>query len=144
MRKGCGSSLFNQVLDVAFRTSNAVPEIILVSPPPILRDLRAWQKVFEGGFQKSRDLASEYADVAKAQGIGILNAGEHASCSPIDGFHIDKTGARSLGMVLGELIRSCVSSNLSSNYRAKSVPPKPGRLTSNRGGRCQSTSPLWP
>ncbi|WP_306259326.1 SGNH/GDSL hydrolase family protein [Pararhizobium sp. IMCC21322] len=98
------AALVGDVREVAFRTSTEVPEIILVSPPPILRDLRTWDKVFEGGFEKSRNLASEYALVAKAQGVGFLNAGDHASCSPVDGFHIDNTGARSLGLAIGDLI----------------------------------------
>jgi len=99
------AALVGDIREVAFRTSAEVPEIILVSPPPILRDLRTWEKVFEGGFEKSKNLASEYAQVAKAQGVGFLNAGDHTSCSPIDGFHIDDTGAKSLGMAVGDLIR---------------------------------------
>lgn len=98
------AALVGDIREVAFRTSTEVPEIILVSPPPILRDLGAWDKVFEGGFEKSKNLASEYAHVAKAQGVGFLNAGDHAICSPIDGFHIDDTGAKSLGTAIGNLI----------------------------------------
>ena len=99
------AALVGDIREVAFRTSTEVPEIMLVSPPPILRDLRTRDKVFEGGFEKSKHMAREYAQVAKAQGVGFLNAGDHASRSPIDGFHIDDTGAKSLGMAIGNLIR---------------------------------------
>jgi len=99
------STLVGDIREFAFRTSAKVPEIVLVSPPVILRDLRAWEKVFEGGFEKSKELSTEYARVAKAQGIGFLNAGDHAICSSIDGFHIDNTGAKALGTAIGDLIR---------------------------------------
>lgn len=100
------AALVGDIREVAFRTSTKVPDIILVSPPPILEDLRAWDKVFDGGFEKSQHLAKEYACVAKAQGVGFLDAGDHASCSPIDGFHIDNIGAKSLGERIGSLICS--------------------------------------
>ncbi len=99
------AALVGDIRDVAFRTSTDVPDVMLVSPPPILRDLKGWSKVFEGGFEKSQNLAGEYATVAKAHDVGFLNAGDHVSCSPIDGFHIDDTGAKTLGTVIGNLIR---------------------------------------
>lgn len=97
-------ALVSDIRDVAFRTSTAVPEIMLVSPPRLLRDLRTWDKVFEGGFEKSKNLAGEYAQVAEAQGVRFLDAEDHAKSSPVDGFHIDATGARSLGAAIADLI----------------------------------------
>ena len=50
------------------------------------------------------NLASEHGRVAKMQGVGFLNAGDHAKCSPVDGFHIDGIGAKSLGAAIGDMI----------------------------------------
>lgn len=97
-------ALVGDIREVAFRTSTPVPDIILVSPPPVLPDLKAWSKVFEGAFEKSQNLAQEYAQVAKARDVRFLDAGEHATCSSVDGFHLDASGAQSLGKAIAELI----------------------------------------
>ncbi len=98
--------LVSDVREVAVRTSTPVPEIMLVSPPSLLSELGVWAKNFEGGFEKSRNLASEYAQVAKTQNVRFLDAGEHAESNPADGFHIDAAGARSLGMAIADAIQA--------------------------------------
>lgn len=99
------AALVQEIREDAFRSSAEPPEIVLVSPPPILDDLRGWDCVFEGGWEKSQELAGEVIKVAEAHGVGYLNAGDHAECSEKDGFHIDRHSAQGLANAIAEMIK---------------------------------------
>lgn len=98
--------LVDDIREVSARASIRMPEIVIISPPPVLSELGVWAKVFDGAFEKSNAMADEYASVATAKGVRFLNAGDHARCSPIDGFHLDSRGARSLGKAIAGFIVS--------------------------------------
>lgn len=83
-----------------------VPEILLVSPPPILRDLRGWEPVFAGGHEKSLALAREYEAVADAAEVHFFDAGTVVASAPDDGFHLDLDGHRILGLAIAEQVRN--------------------------------------
>lgn len=83
-----------------------VPEILLVSPPPILTDLRGWESVFDGGREKSLRLAEEYERVAAVHGVRFFDAGVVAESSDVDGFHLDVAGHLALGTALADEIRA--------------------------------------
>jgi lysophospholipase L1-like esterase len=81
-----------------------MPEVILVAPPPIRKELRGWEAVFAGGYEKSLQLAGEYRAVAEVQGCIFFDAGSVAGAGPVDGFHLDVASHRALGRALaGEL-----------------------------------------
>lgn len=83
-----------------------VPEIMIVSPPPILDDLRGWESVFEGGHAKSLRLADEYARIADMVEVHFFDAGSVVQSSPVDGFHLDVAGHRRLGEAMAEAIEA--------------------------------------
>lgn len=83
-----------------------VPEIMIVSPPPILDDLRGWESVFEGGHAKSLRLADEYARIADMVEVHFFDAGSVVQSSPVDGFHLDAAGHRRLGEAMAEAIEA--------------------------------------
>ena len=83
-----------------------VPEIMIVSPPPILDDLRGWESVFEGGHAKSLRLADEYARIADMVEVHFFDAGSVVQSSPVDGFHLDAEGHRRLGEAMAEAIEA--------------------------------------
>jgi lysophospholipase L1-like esterase len=83
-----------------------IPEIMIVSPPPILEDLRGWDSVFEGGREKSLLLAEHYARIADAMEVHFFDAGAVVASSPIDGFHLDAAGHAALGAALAEAVES--------------------------------------
>ena len=99
------AALVQDIWEDAFRSSTEVPYIILVSPPEILSDLRGWECVFEGGYEKSQQLSDHIEKVATELGVGYENGGKHAVCSEADGFHIDSEGAAGLGAALAKLLR---------------------------------------
>ena len=83
-----------------------IPEIMVVSPPPILEDLHGWESVFEGGRDKSLLLAREYARIADALEVHYFDAGSVVESSPIDGFHLDVDGHNRLGHAMAEAIEA--------------------------------------
>lgn len=81
-----------------------VPEIMIVSPPPILEDLRGWDSVFDGGRAKSLQLAGEYERVADQLEVHFFDAGKVVKSSPVDGFHLDRDGHARLAAAMAEAI----------------------------------------
>lgn len=98
------SALIGDIKQIAPGRNADVPEILLVSPPAILKDLRGWESVFEGGHQKSLKLAEEYANVADVHGVHFFDAGAVAASSDTDGFHLDVDSHKALGLALAEQV----------------------------------------
>lgn len=82
-----------------------MPELLLVSPPPILKDLRGWEPVFENAYQKSHELGGAYEQVADAMEVHYFDAGSVARSAEVDGFHLDLEGHAALGKALAEQVR---------------------------------------
>lgn len=83
-----------------------VPEIMIVSPPPMLDNIREWQSVFDGAPEKSRKLALEFEQIADSLEVHFLDAGSHVHCSDIDGFHMDTDAHKTLGETLAMEVES--------------------------------------
>ena len=83
----------------------AMPEVILVSPPPVRRDLRGWEPVFEGAYDKSRELAAAYESVADLTEVHYFDAGSVARSAEVDGFHLDQDSHAALGEAMAEQVR---------------------------------------
>ena len=81
------------------------PEIMIVSPPPMLDNLKEWQSIFAGAQAKSRQLAIEFEQIADALEVHFFDAGSVVSCSEIDGFHIDAESHSILGRALAHEIQ---------------------------------------
>lgn len=99
-------ALVQDIKDASVGPDKRDPRMLIVSPPPILEDLKGWDSVFEGGREKSFRLAEEYARVADVMGVMFLDAGLHSPSSLVDGFHLDAGGARSLGLAVLDVINS--------------------------------------
>lgn len=82
------------------------PEIMVVSPPPILEDLKGWESMFEGGLEKSRQLADEYERIADANEVHFFDAGSVVKSGERDGFHLDVDAHATLGLALALEIES--------------------------------------
>ncbi len=100
------AALVQDIREDASRSSTGVPFIVLVSPPEIRPDLRGLESVFEGGYEKSQQLADQIEAVATNLGVGYVNGGKHAVCSELDGFHIDSEGAAGIGAALAKFLRA--------------------------------------
>lgn len=100
------AALVQDIKDMKAGIALRVPEIMIVSPPPILENLKGWEPVFAGGREKSLQLAAEYERVADACEVHFFDAGSVAESSAMDGFHLDRDNHRLLGMALAEAVTS--------------------------------------
>lgn len=100
------AALVNDIKEMRAGVNLRIPEIMLVSPPPILENLKGWEPVFAGGREKSLQLAAEYERVADACEVHFFDAGSVAVSSERDGFHLDRENHRLLGLALAEAVTS--------------------------------------
>jgi lysophospholipase L1-like esterase len=80
------------------------PDVIVVAPPPLVK-LTAFADMFEGGAEKSRSLGKLYRAMAKLQGAGFVDAGEHIHCSPLDGIHYEADQHALLGAAMAKTVK---------------------------------------
>lgn len=82
-------ALVQDIKDIHLSISQPLPEILIVSPPPLLDDLGEWEAIFAGGGkEKSRQLAAEYEKLADVAETHFFDAGTAVECSEVDGFHL--------------------------------------------------------
>lgn len=85
----------------------AAPEIILVSPPPIIKG--DWADMMDhfgpdDAIATSVDLHREYAKRAAEQQVHFFDAGTVAKTDPRDGIHLDPVNTRAIGSGLVPLV----------------------------------------
>jgi lysophospholipase L1-like esterase len=85
-----------------------VPEILIVSPPPIRNPLpkAADVEMFAGALQKSRQLSEHYRTIATSYHTLFLDAGVVAQSSASDGFHLDLGGHEAIGKAIAAILTS--------------------------------------
>lgn len=88
------------------------PEILLISPPPMLDDLKEWEAIFAGAQEKSHKLALEIEILADSLEAHFFDAGSVCQCSPGDGFHIDDIAHRQLGEAIAQEVVAIGWSNV--------------------------------
>ena len=83
-----------------------VPEILIVSPPPLCETADpVFSAIFRGGIEQSAMLASLYRDLADELGCGFFDAGSVAKTTPIDGVHLTAENTRAIGRGLEPIVR---------------------------------------
>jgi lysophospholipase L1-like esterase len=80
------------------------PQALLVCPAPIA-EVDPFDDEFEGGTEKSRQLASHFAAIAEARSCAFLDAGALISSSDVDGIHLDEPQHAVLGVAIAERVR---------------------------------------
>jgi lysophospholipase L1-like esterase len=73
------------------------PEVLVIAPPPILRELPFHADMFAGAYEKAQEFATRYAAVAREKGVHFLDAGSVVTSSAYDGFHLDPEAHLALG-----------------------------------------------
>jgi len=72
------------------------PEILIISPPSI-REKTAYRQMFEGAFEKSKQLPGEYQRVAEYYNCNMVDAGDVIVSGEVDGVHLDSGNHLRLG-----------------------------------------------
>jgi lysophospholipase L1-like esterase len=83
-----------------------VPKIIVICPPPVI--VPTENKLDERmvrGVELFKELPALYKEVAEKNSCGFINAGDHISSSPIDGYHLDPEAHAKLAQVLQRWIQ---------------------------------------
>jgi lysophospholipase L1-like esterase len=96
------SCLVHDIRELSPGPSGHAPEIMIVSPPPMLDNLKAWEAIFSGAQEKSHRLALSFEVMADSLELHFFDAGTVCACSPADGFHIDAVAHRQLGEALAQ------------------------------------------
>jgi lysophospholipase L1-like esterase len=80
------------------------PQTLLVCPAPIA-EVDQFDDEFEGGTEKSQQLAGHFAAIAEARSCAFLDAGALISSSDVDGIHLDEPQHAALGVAIAERVR---------------------------------------
>ncbi|RCX08753.1 SGNH/GDSL hydrolase family protein [Marinomonas foliarum] len=98
------SCLVHDIKELAPGPAGRVPEILIVSPPPMLNDLKEWSAIFEGAQKTSRELAMAYEIMADSLEVHFFDASSVCVSAPEDGFHMDLQAHHLLGEALAQEI----------------------------------------
>lgn len=83
-----------------------VPDVLIVSPPPLSETKDAdFAEMFCGGIEQSKRLAGLYARAAEVAQCGFFDAGTVASTTPLDGVHLDAANTRAIGKALAPIVK---------------------------------------
>ncbi len=79
--------------------------VALICPPPVLEQGPIADQ-FYGGRRRSLELPALYKDLAKARGVGFLDAGSVISVSPQDGVHFEAEAHGALAAAVAGLLQA--------------------------------------
>lgn len=97
------AALVQLALDPAMQDRHGGFRVLLICPPPV-QETGCLAPMFHGGRDRALALPPLYADLARACGIGFLDAGRHIGVSPVDGVHCDETAHATLGRAVAEAV----------------------------------------
>lgn len=100
---GC---LIYDIKELAPGPAGHAPEIMVVSPPAMLDDIKEWDQIFRGAPLKSRELALQFEIIADSLEVHFFDAGSVAACDPRDGFHIGDGAHEALGVALASEVEA--------------------------------------
>lgn len=99
-------ALVSDIKSMPAGVDGRTPEILVVAPPPVARELNEWAGVFQDALEKSQALAQELENIAEAHEVHFFDAGLVVQSSDADGFHLDIDAHRALGAAIVEEIQS--------------------------------------
>ncbi len=97
------SKLVGQVLTSGggVGTIYPAPKVLIVSPPPLAKLPDPWfQGMFEGGHEKTIELANQYSALAAFVKVDFFDAGSVISTDGVDGIHFTAKNNADLGRAL--------------------------------------------
>lgn len=101
------SKLVGQVLTSAggVGTVYPAPKVLVVSPPPLAAQPDPWFRgMFDGGREKTIELAAQYEALATFMKVAFFDAGTVISTDGVDGIHFSPKNNADLGMALAEKV----------------------------------------
>jgi lysophospholipase L1-like esterase len=106
------SKLVSQVLTSAggVGTVYGAPQVLVVAPPPLAPVADPWlQEMFEGGREKTIELAKQYRSLANFMKVHFFDAGSVISTDGLDGIHFSAKNNADLGNALANKVSELFS-----------------------------------
>lgn len=101
------SKLVGQVLTSAggLGTVYSAPKLLVVAPPPLAPVTDPWlEAMFEGGREKTLELARHYKALASFMKVDFFDAGSVVSTDGLDGIHFSARNNANLGNALADKV----------------------------------------
>lgn len=98
-----------RTLDGGVGTIYPNPRALLVCPPPLGKLSVHFEEMFAGGHAKAAQLPALYEAVARAAGVGFLDAGLSIATDGVDGVHLGAETQRKLGLAVAEAVRTVMA-----------------------------------
>jgi lysophospholipase L1-like esterase len=91
-------------------TTYPAPRTLLIAPPPLTPMPDPWfAALFEGGYEKTKELAKLYRAVASFLKSDFLNAGDFITTDGIDGIHFTVQNNADLGRAVADKVKQIFS-----------------------------------
>ena len=104
------SQLIDTVRECQCGRNGAMPEILVIAPPPYVDTDQPFGRLFENGAEKSKHFPEAYKEIADRQGVHFLDASKlTAPPANGDGVHIDETGAAAIGNGIADFIQAKIN-----------------------------------
>jgi lysophospholipase L1-like esterase len=88
-------------------TPYPAPQALVIAPPPLTPMPHPWfQGMFEGGHEKSKELAKHYKALASFFRVNFLNAGDFISTDGVDGIHFTAQNNADLGHAVADKVKA--------------------------------------
>ena len=97
------AGLLDVALGVEMQTRHGGFKVLLICPPPV-EEVGPIAEEFFGSAATSRALPPLYEALARARGIGFLDAGQVIAVSPVDGIHFDQATHAALAHAVSEAV----------------------------------------
>ena len=93
-----------------YKPDHHVPEILVVSPPPVeLGEDQLFNQVMDGAVSLSREYAAAYKTVCEREQLNYFDAASVVEIDPIDGVHLTKENTQVLGKALAPEVKRILS-----------------------------------
>jgi len=102
--------LLEIVASIAPKNGGVVPQTLVIAPPPLAR-LSLLAGMFDGGSEKSEQLAPHYETIAGLFNSHYLNAGDVIASSDDDGIHLEADQHGLLGTAVAEKAGKILAGN---------------------------------
>ena len=103
------SKLLGQVITSAggVGTPYPAPKALMIAPPPLSPMPHPWfQGMFEGGHEKTKEMATHYEALASFFKVDFLNAGNVITTDGVDGIHLTAQNNADLGRAVADKVKS--------------------------------------
>ena len=89
-----------------FKTEYAIPQVLIMSPPAIVKTKNEWfNELWGHAIAESKRFAEHYARVASEQGVHFFDAGSVAHADERDGGHLDGANTVAVGKALVPVVK---------------------------------------